>query len=747
MNRFAYRSQPALARRMFLFVRTREMSMTDSSDRPADAEAPIDPQPTTADGEPIDPFVFSLPSQATNLREHGLWAAVLLLLTLVTFWPATSGQFIWDDARHVSDNKLLIDADGLKTIWTGRWTDATHYPLPQYYPFTHTSYWLEYHLSGSDNGVATPFSYHVTNIALHAISAILLWLILQRLVVPGAWVAAAVFALHPLNVESVAWISERKNVLAGAMFFGSILLYLLSDEHADQPGATEKRWGFYAAALAAFTLAMFSKTTACAMPAVMVLLLWWKGRLSARQWLLLAPFFVIGLVLGLSTAQYESSNVGAHGADWAFSIADRCVIAGRAVWFYVGKFFVPMSLTFSYPKWAINASNPLQYLPFVAAIAVLLVLLALVGKIGRAPFVAAATFVVCLFPALGFFNIYPMRWTFVADHYAYLASAVFAVALVGGIGQFFKGSVETPSKAAVPTALSIVLLLAFGAVAWSRTHVLLNSVTLWTDTVAKNPDSWLAHDNLGAALYRQGVGDRAMGDMDTASTELADAADNEQAALRLRPDDANAEVYWAKSLVSQDKLADAVPHFQRAIALDGREVDAMKDLAETFIRLNKPDDAIAELNRSLAAYPHSSRAHELLAQAYFNKGNEDRAIAENNMAIQIKPDNYSAREQLGRLLAKHGNYREAAINLTVVVKAEPQRSDIWNLLGRIVAAQGRLDVASKMFETALQGDPTNAEYQSNLDRTNAKIKDMLEHRGTTTRSTTRSTTQAAATMP
>lgn len=706
-------------------------------------DTPLPPEPdSNPDAEPVDPFVFSLPGQAENAREQSLWAAVLLLLVLVAYWPATTGKFIWDDNRYVSANKLLSAPGGLEKIWTGRWTNPAKYPLPQYYPLTHTSFWLEYHLTGSNaTGQAAPFSYHVTNIVLHGLSAILLWLILRRLKVPGAWVAAGVFALHPLNVESVAWISERKNVLAGLFFFGSILLYLFADEQdetdalATAPADPGLRWGCYAGALLAFTLAMLSKSTACALPAVMVLLLWWKRRMSLKQWGLLAPFFAIGIVLGLATAQFERTHVGAVGPDWDFSLADRFIIAGRAIWFYVGKMLVPNDLSFSYHQWVLHPEAVVQYLPAALVVAVLLALLLLSRAIGRGPVALATAFCVCLFPALGFFNVYPMRYTFVADHYAYLASAVFATALIGGLSQLIARPLKGPG---LPTVLSIILLLTLGSLAWSRTHVMLSKLSVWQDTVNKNPTSWLAQGNLGVALEVRAIQDRDDGDDATAKKDLAEAVKHERRAIALRPKNAEAEWGLARALGEQGKNTQAITHFKRAIADNSKLIDPRKDLASALLSMGRNDQAIAVLDKVLAMQPHSSYTHQLLARAYEAKKDYPRAMAEDRQAIKIKPDNFMVREQLGRLLAQAGKYHDAAVQFAVIVQAKPNRPDIWNVLGMVEDEQGHLGAARKMFQTALQFDPTNVRYQKNLDRTNAAIKKVLARRAAT-RPTTKPT--------
>ncbi|MHC4081279.1 MAG: hypothetical protein ACYSU2_08170, partial [Planctomycetota bacterium] len=296
-------------------------------------------------------------------------AALLVLMTLAAYWPATSCGYIWDDDDYVHQNVLLRSTGGLGEIWLD--VGAT----PQYYPLVHTSYWLEYRLWEDD-----PRGYHVVNILLHALGAVLLWRVLKRLGVPGAWVAAAVFALHPVHVESVAWITERKNVLSGVFYLGSALLYLRFTLRTgeDRPS----RW-LYAGALALFVCALLSKTVACSLPAALLLVLWWKrGHIGWQDARLLAPFFALGVAFGLLTIWMEVHRVGAEGATWNLTFIDRCLIAGRALGFYAGKLIWPWPLMFVYPRWQINASAWWQYTFPAAAAAVVVGLWLARNRIG-----------------------------------------------------------------------------------------------------------------------------------------------------------------------------------------------------------------------------------------------------------------------------------------------------------------------------------------------------------------------------
>ena len=382
------------------------------------------------------------------------WAGMSLVLVLMitAYAPALRGGYIWDDDDYVTRNETLLSADGLWRIWSD--PSAT----PQYYPLVHTSFWIEQHLWGLN-----PAAYHWTNVLLHALNAVLAWLVLRRLSVPGAWLAAAIFALHPVHVESVAWITERKNVLSGAFGLGALLRLAAVCRGSEGIARRARRKSmYYAIALLLFVGALLSKTVVCTLPAVMVLLIWWKrGRVKWTDLWPLVPMFVLGIGLGLVTAWLEKHHAGATGADWQLSWLQRCLIAGRAPWFYAGKLLWPQTLVFIYPRWEVTPPRAWQYAFPAAFLIAIATLWALRGRIGRGPLVAVLCFAGTLFPALGFFDIYPMRYSFVADHFQYLASiallalAAAALDLAGGFGE--------DRATRLRAALCAALLLALGA--------------------------------------------------------------------------------------------------------------------------------------------------------------------------------------------------------------------------------------------------------------------------------------------
>jgi tetratricopeptide (TPR) repeat protein len=469
-------------------------------------------------------------------------ALALAGLTLAAYLPALRAQFVWDDNDYVTANTNLRDAAGLGRIWTDVQSNW------QYYPLVFTTFWAEYHAWGLN-----PAGYHLDNILLHAAAAIVLWRLLLCLGLPAPWLAATIFAVHPAEVESVAWVTERKNVLCGVFYLSAMLVYFGGYERGKRGERA------YWLALGLFACAMFSKTVAATWPVAVLIILWWKnGRLRRKDVWPLLPFVLIGLVLGLLTAMLERNQVGAGGKDWDLTVADRCIIAGRAVWFYALKAIVPLRLAFIYPKWDLNTGRAMQAIIAASAAVVLIVLLILHRRIGRGAGAAVLLFVVTLLPALGFVNTYPMRYSFVADHFQYLA----IIALI------------------VPVAVvlhrccgrgALLLILPLMALTWRQAEIYRNPVTLWTDTVAKNGGSWMAHANLGQAW-------QAEGRMDLAEREYRLAAAD-------APDEV--EVWWKLGafIADQGRLTEAEPLFRHALEIDPTYKPARQDLAKLLNEL------------------------------------------------------------------------------------------------------------------------------------------------------------------
>ena len=634
----------------------------------------------------------------TARSQAWILGALIALGTVVAYLPALRAGFVWDDDDHVTRNETLADVAGLRRIWLERGA------VPQYYPLVHTSFWVERHLWGLN-----PAGYHATNIILHALTAILLWRVLVRLRVPGSSLAALLFALHPVGVESVAWITERKNVLSAAFYFSSALAWLrlhpFDDDHrgarggpagakaaarTSLPTTPERARFWYLLSLAFFVCAMLSKTVAASLPAAMLLVTWWKrGRIEWRDVRPLISFFAIGLALAWNTALMEKTRVGAFGADWSFSLAERTLIAGRALWFYAAKLVWPSQLTFIYPRWQIDAGQWIQWLFPLGAVALIASAWWLRGRIGRGPLVALLFFGGTLLPALGFVNVYPMRFSFVADHFQYLASVgVFALASVA----FSKNRIVERASFALPLLL--------GVLTWQQTRVYRNLETLWTDTLHKNPSAWLAHNNLGNVLLDRGNADSAM-------THYREA-------VRLKPDYYEGLGNLGAALLRLGAVEEARTRTDEALRTAPGYTPALINRAAILLRDGLPDDAIVLLQSVLGQEPANSEALNTLGSAFAMRADFENARAAFEAALRISPELVSARVNLARVLLRAGRIEEASLQLDQALAAAPGDIDARIAKGQVLVARGQPAEAIEYYRRLAAELPGDASVRFNL---------------------------------
>lgn len=526
--------------------------------------------------------------------------ASLMLFAVLAYYPALSGGFVWDDDSYVTNNKTLRTMEGLLRIWT----EPT--ASPQYYPLVFTTFWVEYQL-----WELAPLGYHLTNVLLHGLNGVLLWRVLRQLEIPAAWLAAAVFVLHPVQVESVAWITERKNVLSSVFYFAAALAYFRFAPPGARPVEPPERWNWYALSLGLFTCALLAKTVSCSLPAALVLVLWWKReRITRSDILHLVPFFGLGVALALITVWLEKHHVGAAGPEWELSPVERGLIAGRALVFYGGKVCWPTDLTFIYPRWHIDADAAWQYLFPLAVLAVLAAAWAGRRTWGRGPLAACLFFAGTLVPALGFIDVYPMRYSFVADHFQYLAS-VGIIVLVVAAGRACLHRLGPAGGVAAPVAAAAVLLV-LGVLTWRQAGIYKDLPTLWRDTIAKNPGSWMAHTNLGVTLFREGK-------YDEARAHYAEAA-------QLKPDDPLIHFYLGEVLTVQGRPGEAIAHFSQALRLRPNYPEARTFLGVALAQDGKPGEALSYLLEAVGAEPNNPQPIYNLAMAYSHLGRMDEAV-------------------------------------------------------------------------------------------------------------------------
>ena len=602
------------------------------------------------------------------------WVALLLFgVLLLAYYPALHGTPIWDDAAHLTRPELR-SWTGLCRIWFD--PGATQ----QYYPLTYSVFWLLHRLWGDWHA-----GYHLVNILLHAGSALLLVRILRRLEIRGAWLAAALWALHPAQVESVAWMSELKNTLSGVFYFGAALVYLRFDR--------ERRLRAYYSALGLFVLGLLTKSVIDTLPAALLLIFYWKnGKLLWRKDVRpLIPFFGIGIGSGLFTAWFERTLVGAGGSDFHLSLLERSLIAGRAFWFYLGKLIWPANLIFIYPRWQISASVWWQFLFPITALALMVVLASMRKQWGRAPMVAALYFAGTLFPALGFVNLYPFRYSFVADHFQYVACV--GPLVLAAAGAVFMRRMLRPVVAGG-------LIAALGFLTWKQCAMYSDVETLWRTTLARNPGSWMAHDNLAGNLFLEG--------------RAAEAIPEYDEALRLKPDSAEVHDHLGGVFFQQGRTKEANAEFGEAVRLDPDYAEARDNLGNTLILQGRTEEAIAQFREAVRIKPDYAEARYNLGLILFQQGRIEEATAQYREAVRIKPDYAEAHCNLGVALLREERMEEAAAQFRETLGINPNYAEAHNDLSIILFRQGRMEEGMAECREALRLKPDNAEAHDNL---------------------------------
>jgi Flp pilus assembly protein TadD len=569
-----------------------------------------------------------------------LFGLLLAAVTIFMYQPAWNGGFIWDDDAYVTNNELLTAPDGLRRIWFSLDSPS------QYFPLVYSTFRIEHALWGLN-----PTGYHWVNLLLHIVNALLVWRVLARLNVPGAWLAGAIFALHPVQVESVAWITERKNVLMGFFFLLTLLAWVaFVDERTKRP------WRFYGLALILYVLALSAKTTACTLPAALLLILWLqKKAINKRRLSQVVPFLILGIGMGLLAVWWEHYHQGTRGVLFALGPIERLLIASRAVWFYLSKLIWPSNLTFIYPKWNISPAHPLDYAGLLAGIALCAVIYFARRYVGRGVEVAAAFFVATLSPVLGFIMLYTFRYTFVADHYQYLASIgpiALASAGVATLADTFK------RRRPLILSAAVCLIVILAVMTWRQAAMYGDIEALWRTTLARNPSCWMAHNNLGIVLFQKGNSDEAI--------------DHYRTTLEMQPDFWDADYNLGIALLSKGQVDEAIAHCSNAVRIAPNDPDALVALGNALLQKERIDDAIVYYQKALSLRPDYFLAHHSLGHAFLEKGEIDAAISHCRAALLIQPENADAHTNLAIALDEKGQTAEAVQNYEKALAISPQ---------------------------------------------------------------------------
>jgi tetratricopeptide (TPR) repeat protein len=622
------------------------------------------------------------PSTSPRLRwldaSSRWWVLVIFALTLVAYARVLGADFVWDDDGHVTRASLL-SLGGLWRIWFE--PGATQ----QYYPVLHSAFWFEHHLWG-----VAPLGYHLVNVLLHATGACLFAAVLRRLSIPGAWLGALLFAVHPVCVESVAWISEQKNTLSTVFYLLAALAYLDFD--------ATRRGGTYGRATVYFALALFTKTVTATLPAALLVIAWWRrGRIEWRRDVVpVLPWLALGLGGGLFTAHFERAMIGAQGAAFDLSIVDRVLIAGRVVWFYAAKLLWPANLVFIYPRWTIDANELWQYAFPLGAVAVLIAL-ASIARRDRAPLAAALLFGGSLFPALGFVNVYPFIFSFVADHFQYLACLAL---LAPASALLYRLIARIPAGAAF--AILAILFGTLGSLTARQAAIYRNNESLFRATLASNPTCWMARNNLGNVLAAAG--------------QPAQAVAEFEAALRLRPEYPEAESNLGDQLNQLNRPAEAVPHLLRALKQQPNYAGAHNNLGVAYMALYRPQEGIAEFQEALRLQPGDSQTEYNLGLALATNGRATEALPHFEAAVRLNPANAGAQANLGMALALANRFDEAFPHFERAIDLRPDLADPHVQYARVLAQCGRMEAAVGQFRAAIQLTPNSAELHAMLAR-------------------------------
>jgi len=600
-----------------------------------------------------------------------VWPRALLLIgvTFLAYLPTLKAGFIWDDDTFLTRNPLMKAGDGLYRFWFT--TQA-----PDYFPVTYTPLWLEWRLWGMHAA-----GYHAVNLALHIAGALLLWAVLRRLRIPGAYAAAFIFAVHPVNVESVAWITQRKNLMAMMFYLLSILCFLQS-ELAEEgrrclPAAfllrneagrhrlpsdpmRARRVCFkvsYTLSLLCFTLAMLSKGSVAMLPVILLGIIAWQRRLRLKDFALMLPFFFVSGILVLTDVWFQK-----HGATEVFRNAgflERLLGAGGVVWFYLTKALLPINLVFIYPQWPIRVDDPRGWTPLLAAMALTAILWRYRAEFTRPALFAWGYFCLALVPVLGFTDVQFMQYSLVADHYEQLA-LIGAIAFVcGGLLPVFKLQVAGCRFTQIAVAAAICGL---AVLTWRQCQIYRDAETLYRATLDRNPDSWLAQSNLGSVLYRSG--------------RVQESIPHYEAALRLKPDLFEAQNDLGLALTASGRLPEAMERFERAIQLHPDNAAVLYNAGTALAGMGRLPEAVTYYERALDLRPRFAEAHQDLGAALTQLGRLPEAVPQYQEALRLRPDYFEAHANLGTVLAKLGRTAEARIQFEAALQLQPNNAQV-----------------------------------------------------------------------
>jgi Flp pilus assembly protein TadD len=581
---------------------------------------------------------------------------------------------------------------GLRAIWLGPGTG-------DYYPVKETLEWLQVRWWGE-----SPFGYHLTNVLLHAAGGVLLWRLLRKVGVRCARFGGLLFVVHPLAVESVAWVDELKNTLSLPLLLLAMMLYL------DYDGAEAGRSGRglrYGLSLGCFLLAMLSKSSVVMFPVILLLYVWWKrGRIQPRDVTAVTPFLAVSLVLGLVAIRFQA----VHGLGGGIAPLDlggwptRVARAGLIAAFYFYKCVLPVGLMPLYPQWAAAARSPLSWLPWLRFIVVFAWLWSRRATWGRHALLGLGWFFLNLLPVLGFIPVSHFRFTWTMDHLAYLPLAGLA-----GLGAAGLGALETRWAPTRPLgrwlALSAVAAICAVLAIESRHYAAIfqSEERFWGFALERNPQAWLAENNLGNLVLERGDAPAAIGHFERA--------------LQLNPAYPEAEYNLGLALAGTGRLGEAARHYAASLRLQPANEGAENNLGNTLLRLGHPEEAVAHYAEAVRQQPADVQARCNLGVALGRTGRTEEAVAQFQEALRLQPESAEAHAGLGNAYARLGRPAEAVGEYQDALRVAPADADLHFNLAVALAQAGRRADAALQYAEVLRLRPDDAEARDGLRRT------------------------------
>lgn len=588
----------------------------------------------------------------------------IALLVFLVYFPSLRGGFIWDDLLLVNENPLVKGEFTLTSLWF-----RTDFPL------SNVALWLEWLAFGKN---AT--GYRIVNLLLHAASAMLLWRLLVRLGIRGAAGAAALFAVHPVAVASVAWISEIKNTLSLPFYLLSFWFYLGAEAHFAANRTRPARWNYFLSLLA-FILALLAKTSTVMLPVLLIACAWWqRGRVTKLDWLRSAPHFALALAFGLLTVWFQSHQTLAGFTLPSESFGGRLAGAGMAVWFYLGKALFPLHLNAVYPRWEIDSHAALSFVPMILLAVATAVFWWFRRSWGRHLLFALVCFAASLFPVLGFFDMYFHVFSRVSDHFQYLALVVPLVGLTAMI--------HSQRSSLVAGAVVLALILGLGLLAVGRAKIYATDESLWRDTLAKNPAAWNAHNNLGCILAEK--------------NDLAAATEHFVTSLKLNSNNASAHVNFGKVLLLKNNFALAEKHFRSALQIKPNQAEALFGSGQALAAQGRNAEAVESLRAAIHLKPDPD-ARLQLAPLLSSLGRDAEAVAELRIVLTTQPDSLAALQNLAWILAT--SWDEKVRNGPEAVRLAERASELTNrqdaqMLAALAAAHAEAGQFAEAVTTA-----------------------------------------------